>query len=254
MLTAYQTATSNLLQKPGASTPLYDTASITSWINTARGQLAGEAECIRFAGTISTVVGQRSYDFSGINTGVAATNGVKGVIHVRSIRYNVGSGSQWIAPRPSEWFDFYALNNPVPSSGAPTSWSQYGQGSAGTGSGSGASGSFYIDPLPDAIYVLNCSTVCYPQALVDDTTVEAIPFLWTDAVPYFAAYLALLSAQTGARTNDAQRMFDLYTQFVERARRFSNPDTLRWQYLQATDVPQAMKLGIKPGVGGAGAA
>ena len=37
MLTAYETSLQNLLQLPGASTTLYSTANLDSWINTARG-------------------------------------------------------------------------------------------------------------------------------------------------------------------------------------------------------------------------
>lgn len=246
MLTNYETDTQNLLQKPGAVTPLYPVSSIDRWVNIARGQLAGEAECIWYSGTISTVVGQRNYNFSAINTGTSSANGIQGVMHVRSIRYNVGSGQQWIAPRPTEWFDLYALNNPVPVNGVPLSWAQYGQGSAGTSTGSSASGSFYLDPPPDLIYTLNCSCICYPIALVDDTTVEAIPYQWIDAVPFFAAYYALMSAQSSARQGEAARMFEMYQTFVQRARQASNPDTLRWQYRQAVDLTQPQKLGLQP--------
>lgn len=250
MLANYITDTQNLLQKPGATTPLYDTTSITRWINIARGQLAGEAECIRVQGTVSTVVGQRNYDFSALNTGVAATNGVRGVINIRTINYTVASGYQWIPSRPWEWFNQYSLSNPVPVNGFPASWSQYAQGSAGTSTGSAASGSLYLDPPPDLVYALNCDCVCYPIALVDDTTIEAIPYLWTDAVPFFAAYYALLSAQSGSRQSEAMRYYEIYEQFVERARKASNPDVVRWQSAQAVDATMASKLGLKQAAGG----
>jgi hypothetical protein len=252
VLTAYQTATKNLLQNPGAPASLYDTTSLNTWINTARGQLAGEGECIRIIGTISTVVGQRAYNFSSINTGVAATNGVQGVIHVRRISYNVGqnpqgqAGQQRVEPAAWEWFDLFNLNNPVPTYGPPQTWSQYGQGSAGTGTGSGATGSFYLDPPPDLTYTLNLDCVCYPQALAADGDVEAIPYLWTDAVPFFAAYYAYLSSQTGARQADAERMFGHYQTFLQRARQASNPSVNRFLYEQAGDPAQAAKMGIKP--------
>lgn len=252
MLTAYQTALQNLLQNPGAPAQLYPLASQNTWINTARGQLAGEAECIRVIGTISTVVGQRAYNFSSINTGVVATTGIQGVIHVRRVSYNVGqtpqglSGQQWIPSHAWEWFDIFHMSNPVPTYGPPQSWSQYGQGSAGTGTGSGATGSFYLDPPPDLVYVLNVDCVCYPVNLVDDTTVEAIPYLWTDAVPFFAAYYAYLSSQTGARQADAERMYGHYQTFVQRARQSANPSVLRSSYEQAGDPSQAAKMGIKP--------
>ena len=99
MLTTYQNLTQQLLQLPGSPTPLYPAANVTAWVNIARGRLAGEGECIRYRATIQTVVGQRVYNFSSINTGVAATNGIQGPIHIRSIFYNLGQGQRWIAPR-----------------------------------------------------------------------------------------------------------------------------------------------------------
>jgi hypothetical protein len=248
VLTAYRTQTRNLLQSPSsASTLLYADADLDTWINIARGQLAGEGECIRVIGTVSTTIGQRAYNFSALNLG--AGNGVQGAIHVRRITYVIGGGEQWIAPRPWPWFEYYGLNNVVPTPGPPTSWSQYGQGSAGTGTGSGSSGSFYLDPPPDVVYALNCDCVCYPAVLVDDTTVEAIPYLWTDAVPYYAAYLAFLSSQTSARQADAERMFNHYETFVERARKAANTSVLRWQYEQSSDIAQAAKFGVQAGGG-----
>ena len=256
MLTQYQTDLKNLLQSPGAPIQLYSNTNLTRWINIARGQVAGEGECIRILGTIPTVINQRAYNFSSINTGVAATNGVKGVINVRSITYNVGeniyglAGQQFVTPRPWEWFTLYHLNNPVPDVGPPAVWSQLGQGSAGTGTGSSATGSFYLDPPPDAVYTLNLDCVCYPQALADDTTIEAIPYLWTDSVPFFAAYYAYLSSQTGARQADAERMFNHYKEFVQRARQMANPSVNRTQYAQASDPAQAAKMGLKPAQAG----
>jgi hypothetical protein len=249
VLTAYITNTQNLLQKPAATTPLYPASDITNWINIARGQLAGEAECIRVQGTISTVVGQRNYAFSALNLGTPTVTGVEGIIHMRSIQYGIGGGTQWIPSRAWEWFNLYALSNPVPPSGFPMAWAQYGQGSSGQGTGSGASGSFYIDPVPDAVYPLTCDCVCYPITLALDSDVEAIPYLWTDAVPFFAAYYALLSAQSSARVADAERMFKNYQTFSDRARKFANPSVERWQYEQAGDVAQAAAFGIKPNAG-----
>lgn len=252
MLAAYRTDTQNLLQSPGAPTPLYALANIDRWVNIARGQLAGEAECIRYHATISTVVDQREYNFSALNTGVAATNGIAGIIHISNIRYSVGEGSRWITPRNWEWFSLYVLNNPVPPSGPPTSWSQYGQGAAPGATGSGRGGSFFIDPIPDGVYALTCNCVCYPSVLADDTTPEAIPYLWTDAVPFFAAYYAYLSSQTSARQADAERMFQHYSTFLERARKASNPNVLRWQYNQSSDPTQLNKIGLSKQASGGG--
>jgi hypothetical protein len=242
-LTAYETQTQALLQLPGASPQtLYPIANIDTWINIARGQLAGEGECIRVIATIPTVVGQRNYNFSALNTGVAATTGIQGVIHVRRITLSVASGQRWIAPRAWPWFDLYYMNNPVPQNGLPKNWAQYAQG---------VNGSFYLDPPPDNIYQLNCDCVCYPINLASDTTVEAIPYLWTDAVPFFAAYYALLSSQTSARQADAERLFGHYQTFVGRARQFANPSVNRFLYEQAGDPAQANAYGLQAGKGAA---
>lgn len=253
MLDQYVAQTQQLLQLPQAPTALYPEADIISYINRARrGQIAGESEAIRAIGTIDTVVDQRPYNFADIDTGVSATNGIAGVLNVRRINYDVGSGQRQLTTRGWEWFDFYELNNPVPVSSYPKVWSQYKQGGAPSDIGVADGGSFYISPPPDAIYTLRCDCVCYPIALEDDDTVEALPFPWTDAVPYYAAYLALMSAQSNARIADAERIFNQYTMFVERARKFSNPSLLRTQYSQAVDPAQINKLGVRqPPQGGA---
>lgn len=231
------------------------TADIDSWINSARGQLAGETECIRIIGTIQTQIGIRNYSFSSINIGTPSATGAQGVIHVRRITYNVASGQKMLWPRGWEYFDTFFLNNPVPQNSFPSEWSQYGQGASGQGSitgigaGTMSSGSFYLDPPPDLVYTLNCDCVCYPIALAADADVEAIPYIFTDAVPYFAAYLALLSAQTSARQADAERLFGYYQTFVQRARRFSNPSLLRGQYQQSPDSTTANKLGLQKASG-----
>ena len=100
MLTSYLTDTRNLLQLPGVnSTSLYTDANLTTFINKSRGQIAGEGECIHVMGTISTAAGQNVYPFSGINVGVPATTGVKGVINLRSLSVGVASGQVWMTPR-----------------------------------------------------------------------------------------------------------------------------------------------------------
>lgn len=249
MLTQYLTQTRRLLQLPQAPTSLYTDPDLTSYINTARSQLAGEGECIRAIGTLSTAASVNAYEFSGLSLGTPAVTGIAGAIHIRSLSYDVGTGQAWITPQPWEWFNYYVLNDPIANSpdqlGPPVTWAQYAQGAkAPTGIGRG--GSFYIN-YPDAAYNLRADCVCYPIDLADNTTVEAIPFMWTDAVPFFAAYYALMSSQMQARMADAIRYYEMYKEFVARARQAANPSVLRFQYEQASDVPQAMKLGIKQG-------
>jgi hypothetical protein len=240
VLTTYQTQVNQLLQYPVPPTPLYSASDVTLWINRARQQLAGESESIRALGTISTVVGQQPYNFSNIIFGTPTVTGINGALHVRSIRFLVGSGSTRLRVRNWEWFESYELNTATPDSGPPAVWAQYAQG---------AQGSFYVSPIPDNIYSLVCDCVCLPINLIDDTTVEAIPALWQDAVCYYAAYLALLSAQDAQRQADAQRMFGYYTDFVDRGRKFATPKVNPYLYPQNTDPTIINKLGVSPKAG-----
>lgn len=217
---------------------LVDPEDLIDYINSARGQVAGKGECIRVIGTINTVLGQRAYQFSGIGLGTPSSTGVQGIINVRRINYNSGSGQIWFQPRSWPWFDLYHLNTANPASGPPHEWAQYGQGSGG---------SFYIDPLPDGVYTLNCDCVCFPINLATDTDVEAIPYLWTDAVPYFSAYLAMLNMQN---QEAAGKMMKLYEEFMGLARAAANPSVNRYLYPQAVD-PIKMQNIVGPPARGA---
>lgn len=238
MLTAYLNATQLLLQNPAAPTPLYSNANLTTWINTARGQLAGESESIRVLGTLTLIASTVSYNFSSITL---SGMGVQKVANVRMATIAVPGGSQNLSFRPWEWFNYF-YNAQVSIVGAlfPTDWTQYGQGVNGT---------LYLYPPPATTATVTLDTVCYPIPLVDDTTVEAIPYPWTDAVPYFAAYLALLSAQSANRQADANRMFERYTEFSNRARRLSNPSVLTYQYPQSGDIVPPVSA-LKPQASG----
>jgi hypothetical protein len=245
----YLPQTQQLLQNPQAPTSLYATALLTGYINQARGQLAGEGNCVRAIGTFVTTPGVSIYPFSSLNLGVSATTGIAGAIRLNTLWIGVGSGQVYLTPRAWEWYGLYHLNNPVPNSGVPTVWSQYGQGASPPGAVTGSSfgGSIYIDPVPNGAYTMQCDCTCYPNALVLDTDVEAIPYLWTDAVPFFAAFWALLSSQTSARMQDAERYKKIYDDFVQRARRAATPEVNSTIYQQVPDPVQAAQLGVRNG-------
>ena len=171
MLATYLSQVRRLAQNPAAPVALYSDSDITSAINEARSQLAGEAACIRVMGSLAVTAGnQGPYAFTAINLSPAV--GVQGVMAVRTMLYSVGSGQAWIRPRPFEWFSLYILNDPVPQAGPPAVWTQYAQG---------ANGTIFFN-LPDLDYALSADTVCLPIPLVDDTTVEAIPPLRSESV------------------------------------------------------------------------
>jgi hypothetical protein len=78
---------------------------------------------------------------------------------------------------------------------------------------------------------------------MDDTTVEVIPAPFTTAVPFFAAYLALLGTQSQARAEDAKRMLENYEEFMTRARRMSTPTTNPKAYQFSQDPVNNYRFG-----------
>jgi hypothetical protein len=230
VLTDYLAQTRRLLQNPPAPVALYSIDDLTSYINTARGQLAGESQSVRVYATLAVTAGTRVYNFSAIDT--SSNAGVDGVYNIKQAQVGVGDGNMILYMRSFPWFNQYLLNEIVPQEGRPVTWSQYGQGE---------NGSIYLHPIPDSSYTLNLDCVCIPVDLVTDATAEAIPFPWTDCVPYFAAYMAFMSAQ---RQTDAKIMMDRYEEFVNRARRIANPTVLPFSYEQANDPTRQNKLGL----------
>lgn len=238
MLTSYLQQLNRLLLNPPATTQLYAQADLISFINTARNHVAGEGECVRVFATLTINTAQRVYPFASINT--SSVQGISSVASVRQALVSVGDGAVYLHPRPFPWFLLYRLNQVVPPTGQPADYTQYGQGTTG---------SLYIDPVPDGIYTLSLDTVCLPIPLVDDTTVEAIPPLWTDAVPFFAAYYAYMSAQ---RQADGDMMLKRYEDFMGRARRISTPGVLPFTNPQQPSPTQTNMLGMKSSGGGNG--
>lgn len=242
MLAQYLTRTQQLLQNPAAPVSLYSTSDLTGFINEARGQVAGEGQCIRLLAPLATVASQRAYNFTSIS--VSGVSGAAGVINARQITVNVSDGAVMLAALPWEWFNQFYIAQTGAAQARPTSWAQLGQGAGVAG---GATGTIYLDPIPDAIYTLNVDCALYPSPLASDGDPEAVPYLWTDAVPFFAAFLALLSAQSSARQADAEQMFKRYQMFVARARQFATPAVLPFQYEQASVVQPVAPGGVPVG-------
>lgn len=238
MLTQYLTRTAQLLQNPAAPQPLYSESDLTGYINEARGQLAGTAECIRAAGLLVLTQSVIPYQFSDI-TGPAGA-GIGQVIHVRNLWQMLGSGGyHYVSPRPYPWYAVYEANNPLIQSqqGPPVVWAQYGQGVAG---------SLYISPAPDQTYTCATDSVWLPTPLATDGDPEAIPYLWTDAVPFLAAWFALIASQTGARSAEADKMLERYGEFMTNARRSATPDILPDIWDQSPSLVRQNQLGIVP--------
>jgi hypothetical protein len=190
--------------------------------------------CIRAVLTLNTVAAQQAYSFSSIS--VASITGASYVLVVRKAARSTTplEGRSW------DWFYNYCVM--APASGSPTRWSQLNQGNAGN---------FYLWPTPTGIQALTLDCVIIPIYLIDDTTVELLPYPWTDAIAYYGAYLAYMGAQRNA---DADRMWKEYQKFMQRARDISTPSALPRNLpisSQPSGVPSSTPTIFPGGSGGA---
>jgi hypothetical protein len=207
-LTAYQTQLSALIQAPNSPVALVPTATQTLYINAARKQLAADAECVRAEGQLVVSVGVQNYDFSAITTIPGAGDGFGDVITVRAGYV----GTTPLEIRPWEWFQKYYLPK-TDTDLLPRIMSQRGQGVNGT---------LWFYPIPDFETVV-LDVGCLPIDLTNDATPEAIPALWTDAVPFYAAWLAMQQLQ---RQADAETMMQRYKMLSQRGRQLATPTEL----------------------------
>ncbi len=235
MLSQYETLTQALLQSPSSPIPLISTSTLDVYINNARLQVAAQGACIRQYATLTLTSGTNEYNFSAV-TGLGT--GISGIYHVRGLWFQIPdtSGTVWVPSRPFEFFGLYSnLNTTVPQSGQPALWAQFGQGETG---------SLFIDPLPDLPYVCNLDCLGVPEALVDDTTPEAIPAIWTLPVPYYAAWFAFQSLQ---RQSDADKMLERFKEQMALARNAANPDLLVENWSQSPNPSAQNQLGVGKG-------
>src|SRR5579872_333253 len=167
----------------------------------------------------STVPQQEFIQFSTLNTLAALTPGVSQVVGITSVACQWGSGSVYkpiLRWRPWSWFQANCRVYSISAINFPAYWSQYSQG---------VNGSFAQFPIPGSVLSLDVDSICLPVALTDDTTPDAIPYPWTDAVPFYAAYLCY---RNSSRAPDAAIMFNedprapgLYQVYMRRARKMS---------------------------------
>ena len=192
-----------------AAAAQYTTANLTTFINDARLQIAGSSESVRRLATLNFINGTQSYAYS---TFTGLTADVQGVLSVRKGRVQVSGVWQEIVSREWEWFFSYLLNgSAAAATGAPATFAEQVPG---------VSGILYVNPIPNAALVSSFDCVCYPIALASNGDPEAIPYPWTEAIQYFAAYLAYLSVQ---RMADADKMFQRYMLFETRGTQLATP-------------------------------
>jgi hypothetical protein len=230
MLNSYLQRTQLLLSDPKMER--YNLFDLTDYVNQARFQVAAEGRCIRSYASLALVALQRSYPFSAV-TGLQA--GVSSIYHIRQAWLQIPgtNGQVQMFSRPFDWFGLFALNNAVPPDGQPERWTQYGQGAAG---------SIFVDPLPDLPYTLTVDALGMPATLTSDASPEAIPDIWTLAVPFYAAWWALQGAAQG---DAADKMMQRYQEQLMLARAAATPDLTPESWSQAPDAEQTNRLGVQ---------
>lgn len=231
-LSQYLAITQSLIQTPQSPIPLLTTALLTTYINIARGQVAGQGECLPAFGSLAVNTGSVNYPFSSISFPESSI--ISGVINIRMIQVPVaGGGMQRLYPREWPWYVTFVSSRRVPKIGPPKIWAQYRQGSLGV---------IYLNHL-DAAYTLNVDAICYPVDLVDDNTPDGIPYLWSDAVPFYAAYYAYMAMQ---RQADADHMLQRYSQMMESAHAAVTPAVQPGSFPQGPDPMMSNRIGVRP--------
>lgn len=199
MLNSYITETQQLLNDQNGQ--YFTPATTATWVNKSRRRIAAISGCLRAMppGT-QTHPGQEIYPFSDwISLVQGIVPGVESILAIRSLCISIGAQGwkpQW---RRMVWTDFQArmriYNGTFFGTISEPGWyAQYGAGPAGA---------LYLAPIPAQSNPMEVDLTLIPAPLVDDDSPEPIPYPWNDAVPYWAATLALLAQQ---RREDAQAM------------------------------------------------
>jgi hypothetical protein len=172
------------------------TPLLTQYINIARVQVAVDGECVRTSATLSNISpGTTVFQLTDMT--LPPASGYAQAIVLRAAYL----GTTRVDIRPWDWFVAYHMNQPA----TPTPvMAQQQQGSWGTFWINGPGGNMWAD------------VVALPEDLPDDTTfADAIPYPWSDAVPFYACYYAYMAFQ---RQADANIFMERYRDLMRRAR------------------------------------
>lgn len=204
-------ATANMVAN--AVSTITVTAAGTGYDNSTTISFTGGGQSVAATATpvinvLNTANAQEVYTFAAANAFAALTSGVSSILSVLSVSVSWGALKPTLNQWP--WADLQAYIRSYPVvSGQPAIWAQYAQGEIG---------SIYLRPVPTSALPMDWDCICTPVDLVDDTTAEAIPYPWTDSVPYFSAYLAFMNAR---RPEEAKNMFSIYNEMMGEARTVS---------------------------------
>jgi hypothetical protein len=161
--------------------------------------------------------GQEQYLYSAID--VTMWPGVKAVYYVNSI------GIIYANWRYSPEYCSFSKYQAMVRTYTATSY-QYVPGFF-TQRGRGEDGDLFFYPLPSQTYPVEYDCLCTPIDLTDDSTPEAIPQPWRDAVKFYASAMCYLDLQNG---NKAREYFSLFDDFMHRYGAYAMPGRRLAQY------------------------
>lgn len=223
MLEQYVADTQDLLNDVGGQ--FFQLPQLHRFINKSRRRVAANSGCLRVlpAGT-QTKANQEVYKFSEWNAQVQEQlPGVGSILRCHTLSVAIGVGGWKPMWRRIVFSDFQARFRIYNGTfygviSEPGWWAQFGEGPYG---------SIYLAPIPSQAMPFDVDLICVPAPLLTDKDVDPIPYPWTDAVPYWAAVLCLLSQQ---RREDAQAMYQLFNQDLPMCASVVNPVMLQSPY------------------------
>ena len=173
-LSGYLTETRRLLHDVNAN--FWTDAELTDYINDGRNHLIQDTGCNRVLQTYTTVYNVETIDFAALPEGTDT-------IDVLTI--NLYWGNSRVPMYYMAWSNFNAqLRFWQNYTGRPVGFSMYGPKK------------IFIGPKPDQAYLIELDTVVLKPPLTNVDPVETLPTPFTEAVPFYAAYIAKYQEQS----------------------------------------------------------
>ena len=158
---------------------------------------------------LTTYANQETYTFAAASALITA-EGIGGIFAVQNVSMSWGSLKPTLRWMDWSGFQAYLRSQNLQSTNWPTVWAQYGEGTQG---------SIYLYPIPSQTMQMDWDCYCLPKWLASDSDFEALPYPWTEAVPFYAAYIA----HSGKNLDMANYFEQKYRLMVKEARAWVSP-------------------------------
>lgn len=213
-LQTYLTQCQRLLHD--ATSAFFTQSELTDYINEARYRLCRDTACLRLYQTDTAIKNQEVYTFATLSQ--ASTYETYDIINIDLIWGNSRVPLYYMA-----WTEFNArLRYWTNYIGRPVAFSFYN-----------ASNSYYIGPIPDQNYSIECDTSIAPNALVNTTDVDTIQNSFTSPVAFYACHLAKFKEQAYGEAEIFQNQYTrkmLNVRATTYTRRIFSPYANQWGF------------------------